>query len=101
MSDIYLPDRRLIIEAKNLGDLAESYRVRQNIKTALAQLLDYARFIDDPKLAVLLDTDVNDDIRSLLYYYGIGIITDAGYGIFEESWPDQVSMQQPDNRLSY
>ena len=78
--DIYLqyPERRELIEAK-------SRTARGHVREALAQLLDYARFVPDTvdRLSALFPEPLAPKERSLLHHYGIDVIYRAGPGSFE------------------
>jgi hypothetical protein len=75
-SDLYDPDKRLVIEAKGTV-------TREAIRMALGQLLDYRRFMDKSRLAVLLPELPRKDLCDLLAAYQISIIYSDGPGFSE------------------
>ncbi|MES4904896.1 MULTISPECIES: hypothetical protein [unclassified Streptomyces] len=78
--DIYLdgPEGRELIEAK-------SHVGRQHVREALAQLLDYARYVPDRvgRLAALFPQRLAGKECDLLHHYGIDVIHRVAPGVFE------------------
>ena len=76
-TDIYDPMTKLIIEAKGTV-------TREAIRMAVGQLLDYSRFVDQPKLAVLLpEVPGGEDLLGLLHSHSIAVIAPTSDGLFE------------------
>lgn len=73
-SDIWVPERQLLVEAK-VSD------ARDSIRQAIGQLYDYRRFHDNPFLAVLLPYKPGRDRLDLLSSAGIESVwqTKAGF----------------------
>jgi hypothetical protein len=76
-TDVYDPSRRLLIEAKASAS-------RNDVRTALGQILDYARSIEHDHKAVLLPSQPPRDLEVLLAMYGVGIIWPETGGRFVE-----------------
>ncbi|MFF7649851.1 hypothetical protein ACFZCY_08320 [Streptomyces sp. NPDC007983] len=78
--DIYVedPERHELIEAKSRVE-------RGHVREALAQLLDYARYVPDAvdRLSALFPEQLAPKERSLLHHYGIDVIYRVGPGSFE------------------
>jgi 5-methylcytosine-specific restriction protein A len=71
-SDAFRESDRLLIEAKSDAE-------RGSVRMALAQLLDYERFLAQPlQLSVLVPIRPVDDLVDLLSSHGIGIIYEDG-----------------------
>jgi hypothetical protein len=71
-SDAFRETDRLLIEAKSDAE-------RGSIRMALAQLLDYKRFLEQPlQSCVLVPVRPVDDLVDLLSSHGIGIIYEDG-----------------------
>ena len=75
-TDLYDPETDLIIEAKGTV-------TREAIRMAVGQLLDYSRFVDKPKLAVLLPELPRQDLRNFLHSHSISVIAPHSNGAFE------------------
>ena len=58
-SDIYVKSSKLLVEAKGTVE-------RGAIRMALGQLLDYQRFIDQPRCALLVPTQPRSDLMNLI-----------------------------------
>jgi hypothetical protein len=79
-TDVYDPSRRLLIEAK-------ASATRNDVRTALGQILDYSRSVDHAHKAVLLPSQPPRDLRELLLMYGVGVIWPETGGRFVEDLP--------------
>jgi hypothetical protein len=75
-SDLYDPGARLVIEAKGTV-------TREAIRMALGQLLDYRRFVDQSRLAILLPEAPRKDLRDLLALHQVSIIIPDSTGFVE------------------
>lgn len=75
-TDLYDPDEKLIIEAKGTV-------TREAVRMAVGQLLDYSRFIDRAKLAVLLPEMPRQDLRAFLHRHSISVIAPQSDGMFK------------------
>ncbi|MCU1617166.1 MAG: hypothetical protein JWO98_4706 [Frankiales bacterium] len=85
--DIYLngPEGRELIEAKSRVE-------RGYVREALAQLLDYARYVPDQvaRLTALFPKPLAPQERDLLHHYGIDIIHRTAPGVFDrDPAPDE------------
>lgn len=76
-TDVYDPSRELLIEAK-------ASATRHDIRTALGQILDYARFVSHARKAVLLPSQPPRDLEELLNDHGVGSIWPEVGGKFIE-----------------
>jgi hypothetical protein len=70
-SDLYDPATHLVIEAKGTV-------TREAIRMSLGQLLDYQRFVQKSRLAVLLPETPRKDLGELLSAYDVSIIVPDG-----------------------
>jgi hypothetical protein len=70
------PETHLIIEAKGTV-------TREAIRMAVGQLLDYSRFVDQPKLAVLLPEVPRQDLLDFVDRYAVTVIAPRSDGLFE------------------
>jgi hypothetical protein len=75
-TDLYDPGTKLIIEAKGTV-------TREAIRMAVGQLLDYSRFVDEPRLAILLPQVPRQDLLAFLDSYTIAVIAPRQDGLFE------------------
>jgi hypothetical protein len=75
-TDLYDPETKLVIEAKGTV-------TREVIRMAIGQLLDYSRFVDHAKLAVLLPEVPRRDLLDLLHKHSIVVIAPQSDGHFE------------------
>jgi len=75
-TDLYDPDSKVIIEAKGTV-------TREAIRMAVGQLLDYSRFVDQAKLAILLPEGPRQDLLDFLDSYSIAVIAPRQGGRFE------------------
>jgi hypothetical protein len=57
-TDLYIKELNLIVEAKGSA-------TRESVRMAIGQLVDYARFFQAPRLAVLLPTEPRTDLAAL------------------------------------
>jgi hypothetical protein len=69
-------ERKLVIEAKGTV-------TREVTRMAIGQLLDYSRFVDQPKLAVLLPEVPRRDLLNFLHTHSIAVIAPRPDGVFE------------------
>ncbi|RIJ52284.1 hypothetical protein DZG00_05495 [Clavibacter lycopersici] len=76
-TDVFDPSRGLLVEAK-------ASATRHDIRTALGQVLDYARYVEHSKKAILLPSQPPQDLEGLLNDYGIGLIWPEIGGKFVE-----------------
>jgi hypothetical protein len=67
LTDIWIPERMELIEAKASSS-------RSHLRTALGQILDYARYVDHSRLSILVPTRPETDMESLLISHGVGVI---------------------------
>jgi len=81
-SDLYDPDARRVIEAKGTV-------TREAIRMALGQLLDYRRFVNKGRLAILLPESPRKDLQDLLAAYDVSIIVRDGADFMELTPPDR------------
>lgn len=72
-SDLFCPERQLLVEAKNSAS-------RAAIRTAIGQLIDYGRHREKATRAVLVPEQPNDDLLALLAGVGIEAIWRSGTG---------------------
>lgn len=77
-SDLFDPPTGLVIEAKGTV-------TREAIRMSLGQLLDYRRFVEKSRLAVLLPEAPRKDLRDLLSDYDVSIIVPDGADFVELS----------------
>ena len=75
-TDLYDPEAKLIIEAKGTV-------TREVIRMAVGQLLDYSRFVDRPKLAVLLPEVPRRDLLEFLRIHSIAVIAPQADSAFK------------------
>jgi hypothetical protein len=80
-TDLYDPEAKLVIEAKGTV-------TREAIRMAVGQLLDYSRFVDHAKLAVLLPQLPRRDLLSFLHRHSIAVIAPQSNGQFEVTTTD-------------
>lgn len=80
-TDLYDPETKLVIEAKGTV-------TREAIRMAVGQLLDYSRFVDRPKLAVLLPEVPRRDLLEFLHSHSIAVIAQHSDGDFEVVAPN-------------
>jgi hypothetical protein len=78
VSDAYVPALDLLVEAKANDS-------RNSIRMAIGQLMDYRRFLNSPRLSVLLPHEPSADHRALLLSVGIGWIYPLSNGTFRDS----------------
>jgi hypothetical protein len=76
LSDVFVSATGLLVEAKGSID-------RNSIRMAIGQLMDYRRFVKNPRCAILLPERPREDLVSL--------IRNAGIGIY---WPHKNSFEQ-------
>jgi hypothetical protein len=76
-SDLYVPEIRLLVEAK--GTVA-----RDSIRMALGQLMDYRRFVNGARCAILLPSQPRTDI--------IELVRSAGVELY---WPENGGFNVP------
>jgi hypothetical protein len=82
-TDVYVRESKELIEAKASSS-------REHIRMALGQVLDYARYVDHSRLAVLVPTRPPQELVSLLIAHGIGCIWETALGHFEAERPADV-----------
>lgn len=70
-SDLYIPSEKFLIEAKGSVD-------RWSIRMAIGQLLDYRRFEDIQKMAILVPSRPSTDIINLVLSVGIELYWKEG-----------------------
>jgi len=75
-TDLYDAERKLVIEAKGTV-------TREAIRMAVGQLLDYSRFVDQSKLAVLLPEVPRRDLLNFLHSHSIAVIAPRPDGVFD------------------
>ncbi len=83
-TDLYDPDTKLIIEA--MGTVT-----REAIRMAVGQLLDYSRFVDQPKLAVLLPEVPRPDLLTFLRNHSVAVIAPRSDGLFDVIAHDELN----------
>ncbi|MER6993771.1 hypothetical protein ABT337_33500 [Saccharopolyspora hirsuta] len=76
--DLYDEERGELIEAK-------SSSLRNHMRLALGQILDYARYVEYRRLAVLVPSRPADDMVSLLEAHGVSCIYEESEGKFERA----------------
>ena len=76
-TDVFISDLNLLIEAKGTTE-------RGSFRTALGQLADYRRFLDNPKRAILLPDRPREDLIRLAQAESVAIIYQVN-GSFEAS----------------
>lgn len=78
MTDTYDETAKELFEAKGTT-------VRNSVRLAIGQLLDYRRHIDEPnlRLAVLLPSRPSDDLLDLVSSVGMACVYEDGRGVFE------------------
>ena len=81
-SDLFDPATSLVIEAKGTV-------TREAIRMSLGQLLDYRRFVDQSRLAVLLPESPRKDLGELLFAYDVSIIVPDGSDFRELAPPSR------------
>jgi hypothetical protein len=81
LTDLYVPDLDLLIEAK--GSVT-----RENIRMAVGQLIDYNRFVGAKHVAILVPSEPRPDLRQLAEAAALAII-----------WPRGKSWTSSNNRL--
>lgn len=78
--DLFDLDRAELIEAK--GSAGRDY-----VRTALGQVLDYGRYVDHKRLAVMVPEHPGSDMVDLLLSCGIGCVYETSKGKFERVEP--------------
>jgi len=86
-TDLYFPSLRLLVEAKGTVE-------RGAIRMALAQLLDYSRFIDSAAGAVLLPERPRQDLVDYVLRYGMQLIFQDGKEFVHEVRQEGRDIQQ-------
>ena len=86
-SDLYVPTLRLIVEAKGTVE-------RGSVRMALGQLLDYGRFVENARCAVLLPGKPRPDIISLIHRANVELFWQNGDG-FEHNVVGQLRRDNP------
>jgi hypothetical protein len=76
--DAFVPELSLLIEAKTQDN-------RNSVRLAIGQLMDYRRFLDKPRLAILLPHEPAPDHQDLLRTVEIGWIWPNREGRFSDS----------------
>lgn len=83
-TDLYDPATKMIIEAKGTV-------TREATRMAVGQLLDYSRFVDQPKLAILVPELPRQDLLDFLDSNTIAVIAPRPDGLFDivapKRWP--------------
>lgn len=79
-TDVYVRETRELIEAKASSS-------REHLRSALGQILDYARYVDHSRLAVLVPTRPAQEMMDLLLGHGIGCIWEDPAGGFSAQRP--------------
>lgn len=72
-TDLYIKESRELIEAKSSSS-------REHVRGALGQILDYARYVEHSRLAVLTPSRPSDEMISLLIAHGVGCIWETDNG---------------------
>ena len=68
---------------REIASEAKGTVTREAIRMAVGQLLDYSRFVDQAKLAVLLPEVPREDLLSFLRNHSIAVIVPRSGGLFE------------------
>ena len=76
-SDLADTTDNIVYEAKGSAD-------RMSIRLALGQILDYGRFIEGSRLAVLLPEPPADDLIDLLEQHGVGCVIETAPSTFTD-----------------
>jgi hypothetical protein len=76
-SDLYVPEIPLLVEAKGTVE-------RGSIRMALGQLLDYKRFVEQARCAILVPSQPRPDI--------VKLVRSAGVELY---WPEDTSFNEP------
>lgn len=76
--DVFVPELSLLIEAK-------AHDNRNSVRLAIGQLMDYRRFVERPRLAVLLPHEPATDHQALLRSVGVAWIWPDRRGGFKDS----------------
>src|SRR5262249_19279656 len=79
-TDLFDQTTRELIEAKASAS-------RNNVRTGLGQLLDYARYVDHDRRSVLLPSQPRRDLIELLHAHGCSCIWETTTGQFSRSDP--------------
>lgn len=82
--DVFLPELSLLIEAKAQDN-------RNSIRLAVGQLMDYRRFVDKPRLAILLPHEPAPDHRNLLRSVDVAWIWPDRRGRFRDSLGGEIT----------
>ncbi|WP_234789446.1 hypothetical protein [Mycolicibacterium fortuitum] len=69
-SDLADTTENILYEAKGTAD-------RMSVRLALGQILDYGRYVEGSRLAVLLPEAPTDDLVGLLEQHGIGCVVET------------------------
>lgn len=72
-TDIFLPGKNLLIEAKGSAQ-------RGCVRMAIGQLADYRRFFDNPSCAILLPSEPREDLMNLCASQSIAVFWPIGVG---------------------
>ena len=75
-TDLYDTESKLLIEAKGTV-------TREAIRMAVGQILHYSRFVDRPRLAVLLPEIPRRDLLNLLHSHSIAVLAPRPDRVFE------------------
>ena len=80
-TDVFISNLNLLIEAKGTTE-------RGSIRTAIGQLADYRRFLDNPKRAILLPDRPREDLIQLAQAEGVALIyqVDGAFEASESLW---------------
>lgn len=76
-TDVADMTERVVYEAKSSSD-------RMSVRLALGQILDYARYLEDWHLAVLLPEPPDDDLISLLMGHDVGCVVETSLGNYRD-----------------
>ncbi|MGA5824171.1 hypothetical protein ACPC54_40790 [Kitasatospora sp. NPDC094028] len=79
-TDIWIGGANILIEAKSSSD-------REHVRSAIAQLLDYTRFLRNPGLAILLPDRPLADVLNFAYSQNVAVIWPHGTSGWQSSLP--------------
>ena len=79
-TDVFVKESQELIEAKASAS-------REHLRLALGQILDYARYVDHSRLAVLVPTRPAQEMVDLLIAHGVGCIWESEPGEFDAQRP--------------
>jgi hypothetical protein len=82
--DVFLPELSLLVEAK-------AHDNRNSMRLAIGQLMDYRRFVDKPRLAILLPHEPAPDHRDLLRSVDVAWIWPDRRGRFRDSLDGEIT----------